>query len=165
MQHLETVNAIMTEETNQDTLVRNYVSRLLGLIQEKEQAVTTVLRANSILQRLVADTQAQLNACQEKIVDKEATVASLNQRLAMIQMSHQMMIANEGDAGSSSSDITKEMLDKNCQMCRKRPSCVLIVPCNHLCCCLACKALLHICPVCATVKQSTVEVSWPQMKK
>lgn len=148
MQHLETLNAIMNEKTNQDTLVLNYVSRLGVLVQEKEQALATVLHTNSVLQRLVAE--------------KEATLASLNQRLEMIQRNHKMVIANEGDAGSSCND---EMVDKNCQMCHKQPSCVLIVPCNHLCCCLACKALLHICPVCATVKQSIVEVSWPRMKK
>lgn len=150
MQHLETVNAVITEQTSQDNLILNYVSRLQGLIQEKEQALATAQRANSMLQRHVAETQAQLNASlQEGVVDKEAMIL-------------RSMIANVGDAGSSSAgDVT---MDMNCQMCHKKPSCVLILPCSHLCCCLACKHLVHICPVCATVKQSIVEVSWPQMK-
>lgn len=44
-----------------------------------------------------------------------------------------------------------------CKACNSRASCVLFLPCRHLCSCKACEGFLDRCPLCATAKQDTVE--------
>lgn len=164
----------MIGQANQDNLVQNYVSKLLGVIQEKEMELVTANQANFELRERVGDFESQLMALRQTALEKEATVANLNQQLEMIQKSHQiMMTTNESDSASSCvpdaasfcGDLKKDMLDMNCQMCYKELSTVLIFPCKHLCCCAPCEAYVYSCPVCETVKESSVEVSWPVMNK
>ncbi|XP_030523264.1 probable BOI-related E3 ubiquitin-protein ligase 3 [Rhodamnia argentea] len=44
-----------------------------------------------------------------------------------------------------------------CKACNSRASCVLFLPCRHLCSCNACEGFLDRCPLCATAKEGTVE--------
>ncbi|XVE48852.1 hypothetical protein DITRI_Ditri01bG0035100 [Diplodiscus trichospermus] len=44
-----------------------------------------------------------------------------------------------------------------CKCCNSRSSCVLFLPCRHLCSCKHCAAFLDSCPVCRTVKKASIE--------
>lgn len=44
-----------------------------------------------------------------------------------------------------------------CKGCNARDSCVLFLPCRHLCSCKACEAFLESCPICLTPKKATIE--------
>ncbi|ESR35830.1 ring-type domain-containing protein [Citrus sinensis] len=44
-----------------------------------------------------------------------------------------------------------------CKGCNSRDSCVLFLPCRHLCACRACEAFLDSCPVCLTPKKASIE--------
>ncbi|OMO65773.1 hypothetical protein CCACVL1_21400 [Corchorus capsularis] len=46
-----------------------------------------------------------------------------------------------------------------CKNCRKEESCVLLLPCRHLCLCTACGSTLHICPICKSTKNGSVHVN------
>lgn len=46
-----------------------------------------------------------------------------------------------------------------CRNCRKEESCVLILPCRHLCLCTVCGSSLHICPICKSYKTASVHVN------
>ncbi|KAK7317486.1 hypothetical protein RJT34_01767 [Clitoria ternatea] len=46
-----------------------------------------------------------------------------------------------------------------CKMCGKEESCVLILPCRHLCLCTVCGSTLHTCPVCNSFKNASVHVN------
>ncbi|KHN01654.1 Inhibitor of apoptosis protein [Glycine soja] len=45
-----------------------------------------------------------------------------------------------------------------CRGCAKRVASVVVLPCRHLCICTECDAHFRACPVCLTLKNSTVEV-------
>ena len=45
-----------------------------------------------------------------------------------------------------------------CRGCVKRLASVVALPCRHLCMCTECDRHFRACPVCLTVKNSTVEV-------
>lgn len=160
MQYLQTVDAVRIVNTNQDVLLQNYVSKLVGCIHGKEEEVVE-------LRRCLMDLDFELKAVQQIALEKEATVENLNHQLEMIQESHQMMMnANEPDADSSYGDnLSKGIIDGNCQRCHTELSSVIIFPCKHLCICKPCEAYVHSCPVCEIVKESSVEISWPLMKK
>uniref|UniRef100_A0A2P2Q3U0 RING-type domain-containing protein n=1 Tax=Rhizophora mucronata TaxID=61149 RepID=A0A2P2Q3U0_RHIMU len=44
-----------------------------------------------------------------------------------------------------------------CKGCNSRNSCVLFIPCRHLCSCKACEPFLDSCPVCQTAREATIE--------
>lgn len=47
-----------------------------------------------------------------------------------------------------------------CKACGERESCVLLLPCRHLCLCTHCgSTLLHTCPVCNSNMNATVHVN------
>ncbi|XP_068499497.1 probable BOI-related E3 ubiquitin-protein ligase 3 [Phaseolus vulgaris] len=46
-----------------------------------------------------------------------------------------------------------------CRNCGKEESCVLILPCRHLCLCTVCGSTLHICPICKSFKTASVHVN------
>ncbi|KAI4333336.1 hypothetical protein L6164_018164 [Bauhinia variegata] len=45
-----------------------------------------------------------------------------------------------------------------CRNCGKEESCVLILPCRHLCLCTVCGSTLHTCPICKSFKNASVHV-------
>ncbi|KAK1394716.1 hypothetical protein POM88_013772 [Heracleum sosnowskyi] len=79
-QYLQTITNINIERSSHDTLVLNFVRRLVTIINQKEHELATALNANSVLHRRLADC--------------EATVANLNQQLEMMQRRQEMMEAN-----------------------------------------------------------------------
>ncbi|KAL0008959.1 hypothetical protein SO802_010461 [Lithocarpus litseifolius] len=46
-----------------------------------------------------------------------------------------------------------------CRNCGKQESCVLLLPCRHLCLCTVCGSTLHICPICKSTKNASVHVN------
>lgn len=47
-----------------------------------------------------------------------------------------------------------------CKICGERESCVLLLPCRHLCLCTHCgSTLLHTCPVCNSNMNATVHIN------
>ncbi|XP_019456997.1 PREDICTED: probable BOI-related E3 ubiquitin-protein ligase 3 isoform X2 [Lupinus angustifolius] len=46
-----------------------------------------------------------------------------------------------------------------CKNCGKEESCVLILPCRHLCLCNICGSSLHNCPICKSFKNASVHIN------
>ncbi|CAL0326419.1 unnamed protein product [Lupinus luteus] len=46
-----------------------------------------------------------------------------------------------------------------CRNCGKEESCVLILPCRHLCLCTICGSTLHTCPICQSFKTASVHIN------
>lgn len=46
-----------------------------------------------------------------------------------------------------------------CRSCGKEESCVLLLPCRHLCLCTVCGSTLHTCPLCKSPKTLSVHVN------
>ncbi|PON77176.1 E3 ubiquitin-protein ligase BOI [Parasponia andersonii] len=46
-----------------------------------------------------------------------------------------------------------------CRNCGKEESCVLLLPCRHLCLCTVCGSSLHTCPICKSTKNASVHVN------
>ncbi|KAK7243906.1 hypothetical protein RIF29_38719 [Crotalaria pallida] len=46
-----------------------------------------------------------------------------------------------------------------CRNCGKEESCVLILPCRHLCLCTICGSTLHTCPICKSFKTASVHIN------
>lgn len=51
--------------------------------------------------------------------------------------------------------------DRRCKNCWKEESCVLLLPCRHLCLCTVCGSSLHTCPICNSTNNASVRVIMP----
>ncbi|KAG7034854.1 putative BOI-related E3 ubiquitin-protein ligase 3 [Cucurbita argyrosperma subsp. argyrosperma] len=51
--------------------------------------------------------------------------------------------------------------DRWCKNCWKEESCVLLLPCRHLCLCTVCGSSLHTCPICNSTNNASVRVIMP----
>ncbi|XP_019183530.1 PREDICTED: probable BOI-related E3 ubiquitin-protein ligase 3 isoform X2 [Ipomoea nil] len=59
---------------------------------------------------------------------------------------------NNGSGSGSSSRL--------CRNCGKAESCVLLLPCRHLCLCTACGSSLLTCPICKSTKNASLRVNF-----
>lgn len=59
------------------------------------------------------------------------------------------------------SGVNNQVGNRNrlCRSCGKEESCVLLLPCRHLCLCTVCGSSLHICPICKSTKNASVHVN------
>lgn len=60
---------------------------------------------------------------------------------------------------NSGSDNNGRKLKRWCRNCGKMESCVLLLPCRHLCICSACESSINACPICKSTKNATVHVN------
>ncbi|KAI8557363.1 hypothetical protein RHMOL_Rhmol04G0005100 [Rhododendron molle] len=60
------------------------------------------------------------------------------------------VVKDKGSKNSSSSRM--------CRQCGKEESCVLLLPCRHLCLCTVCGSSVQACPVCNSVKNASLRV-------
>ncbi|KVI10227.1 probable BOI-related E3 ubiquitin-protein ligase 3 [Cynara cardunculus var. scolymus] len=60
---------------------------------------------------------------------------------------------------SSSSDNNGRKLKRWCRNCGKMESCVLLLPCRHLCICSVCESAINVCPICKSSKNASVHVN------
>ncbi|XP_022848326.1 probable BOI-related E3 ubiquitin-protein ligase 2 [Olea europaea var. sylvestris] len=49
--------------------------------------------------------------------------------------------------------------NRMCRRCGKEESCVLLLPCRHLCLCTVCGSSLHTCPICNSTKNASVHIN------
>ncbi|KAF7834623.1 putative BOI-related E3 ubiquitin-protein ligase 3 [Senna tora] len=61
----------------------------------------------------------------------------------------------DGEEGRERKGIMRRL----CRKCGKGESCVLILPCRHLCLCTMCGSSLHTCPICKSFKTASVHVN------
>ncbi|KAJ4976810.1 hypothetical protein NE237_001916 [Protea cynaroides] len=67
----------------------------------------------------------------------------------------------DGAAGAERNNCGGGRMSGNrwCRNCGKEESCVLFLPCRHLCLCTFCGSTLHTCPICKSDKNASVHVN------
>ncbi|KAL5183968.1 BOI-related E3 ubiquitin-protein ligase 1 [Glycine soja] len=142
-------------------------------LREKEAEVEMATRKNAELEARAAKLSVEAQVWQAKARAQEATAASLQAQLQQTIMSHGgeelaavgVSSAVEGQAEDAESAyidpervVVATTARPKCRGCAKRVASVVVLPCRHLCICTECDAHFRACPVCLTLKNSTVEV-------
>ncbi|VFQ66402.1 unnamed protein product [Cuscuta campestris] len=142
-------------------------------LKEKQIEMEKAARRNSELHARMAQLSAESQAWQARARSQEATAAAIQ-----AQMQQVMASANRrgGDgnaatvvcAGGDTEDAESAYIDPDriaaasvgpsCRACHHRVASAVVLPCRHLCLCAACDAAAQACPVCLSVKSSSVEV-------
>lgn len=147
------------EERVKSLCIENQIWRDLA---QSNEATANALRTN--LEQVLASAAAQVKegrapapaalGLEEEVVDDAESCCGSswedNGHKKINNCDHK-----DGDNGSSHSGGSRLL----CRNCRKEESCVLLLPCRHLCLCTVCGSSLHTCPVCKSPKTVSVHVN------
>ncbi|CAN4099726.1 unnamed protein product [Withania somnifera] len=139
-------------------------------LKEKEAEVGKAVRRNAELEARVAQLSAEAQAWQARTRAEELTAATLQAQLQQAIMKGGGCNAHlpEGDVAAGEAedaesayidpDRVVESIRPSCKACRKRVASVVLLPCRHLCVCTDCDVVVQACPLCLSVRSSSVEV-------
>ncbi|KAL6175926.1 hypothetical protein ACLB2K_052564 [Fragaria x ananassa] len=147
-------------------------------LREKEAEFQKATRRNSELEAHAAHFSMEAQIWQAKARAQEATAASLQvqvqQAKAMLSAGFQVAGAQDSRrvddgltcAENQAEDAESGYIDPeratvsgpSCKACRKRVASVVLLPCRHLCLCTECDQTVRSCPLCLSMRNSSVEV-------
>lgn len=132
------------EEKVKSLIIENQLWRELA---QTNEATANTLRIN--LQQLVEQQQQQQEMVMELVDDCESYCGS------NYEVDNRQKCDVYGTSGGGSSSRYGGL----CRNCGKEESCVLVLPCRHLCVCSDCGSSISICPVCKATKSAAVLVN------
>ncbi|OMP08182.1 Zinc finger, RING/FYVE/PHD-type [Corchorus olitorius] len=145
-------------------------------LREKEAEVEKATRRNAELEARAAQLSVEAQVWQAKARAQEATAASLQAQLQQAIMSGgaaAVQDSRRGDEALGAGGVEGQAEDAEsayvdpervsasgpaCKACRTRVASVVLLPCRHLCLCTECDRVAQACPLCLTVRNSSVEV-------
>ncbi|XP_038726285.1 BOI-related E3 ubiquitin-protein ligase 1-like [Tripterygium wilfordii] len=144
-------------------------------LREKEGEVEKAARRNAELEARATQLSVEAQVWQAKARAQEATAASLQAQLQQAIISGGVTPdSKRGEDGTGcavgvegkAEDAESAYIDPervtvsgpSCKACRKRIASVVLLPCRHLCLCTECDKVAHACPLCLSVRNSSVEV-------
>ncbi|ONI32343.1 hypothetical protein PRUPE_1G362300 [Prunus persica] len=159
-------------------LLRNLESRTLSLIRQKEEHLAQATKRAIELQDCLRKAEMESETWQRMAKANETMVIDLNNTLEQVR-ERLVFVSNEAedaesccgscDRGGHRDNDRVAMLQEHrvveekgkklaCKNCNTRRSCVLFLPCRHLCSCKSCEPFLGSCPVCESTKEASMEV-------
>lgn len=159
----EKLKTVLNEETRkrEAILMQNFESKMKAMMDAKDEVLNTATNRTRELQNYLIMAEKEAKSWEKRAIENEAMVTDLNRKL------NQAMESNHEDAESICNGVPDDDDEEGgkeremkmvCKMCHVSSSCVLLLPCRHLCCCRPCEGLLMFCPVCETVKNGSLEV-------
>lgn len=150
-------------------------------LKEKDEQIQRMGKLNLVLQERVKSLYVENQLWRDLAQTNEATANSLRSNLEQVLQhvgggEERISYAVEDDAesccgssdGGGGRDAEAQYKeegnggDRRCRMCGERESCVLLLPCRHLCLCSVCGSgpqQLPSCPVCNSVMTATLHVN------
>ncbi|KAE8713782.1 hypothetical protein F3Y22_tig00110206pilonHSYRG00479 [Hibiscus syriacus] len=146
-------------------------------LREKEAEVEKAKRRNAELEARAAQVRVETQVWQAKAMAQEATSVSLQAQLQKAIMSGGAAVTHDGKRGNDglncaggmqrqAEDAESAYVDPDrvvltgpaCKACGTCVASVVVLPCGHLCLCTECDRVAEACPLCLTVRNSSVEV-------
>ncbi|KAG7653812.1 Zinc finger RING-type [Arabidopsis suecica] len=145
-------------------------------LQEKDHEINDMNKKNKELVERIKQvaTEAQNWHYRAKYNESVVNVLKANLQQAMSHNNNVIAAADQGKEGFGDSEIddaASSYIDPNnnnnnmgihqrmrCKMCNAKEVSVLLVPCRHLSLCKECDVFTKICPVCKSLKSSSVQV-------
>ncbi|XP_055804172.1 BOI-related E3 ubiquitin-protein ligase 1-like isoform X2 [Solanum dulcamara] len=167
-------------------LVSAIGERVMKKMNEKDEQIQRMGKINLVLQERVKTLYMENQLWRDLAQTNEATANSLRTNLEQVLLAHvsderlsavpveedvESCCGSSNDEQEGKKEEQEEVVrrlagdaqDKSNRICRKcgeRESCVLLLPCRHLCLCTVCgSSLHHTCPVCNSNMNATVHVN------
>ncbi|KAM0015652.1 putative transcription factor C2H2 family [Helianthus debilis subsp. tardiflorus] len=134
------------------------------IIREKEAVVERAARRNAELEARATQLSAEAQVWEAKARAQEAVAAALQAELqqAVVAVTCVSQVEEVAAADAESSYIDPERVvvvsGPGCKACGKRVASVVLLPCRHLCVCSECDDVVQACPLCLSLRSSSIEV-------
>lgn len=142
-------------------LMSRLESKTQSLMRQKEEDLAEARKKGMELQDRLREVEMESQTWQRVARANEAMIMGLNTALEEMRGRQLVITANNNnspeDAESCCCEEPKLTL-MACRSCRAQRSCVIFLPCRHLCSCKSCDAFLGSCPVCESTKEASLEV-------
>nr|GEW56601.1 putative reverse transcriptase domain-containing protein [Tanacetum cinerariifolium] len=135
---------------------------LMTRLKTKQDEITRLNQLNWSLEEKLKSLLVENQIWRELAQTNEATTYNLQQLLAQAQLQQQeqeqTLVNDDIDDGESCCSSNKVNSNK-CLRCGKKQSCMLVLPCRHLCLCNVCESTTSICPVCSSTKSAALLIN------
>ncbi|KAB2628271.1 BOI-related E3 ubiquitin-protein ligase 2 [Pyrus ussuriensis x Pyrus communis] len=149
-------------------LLCNLESRTLNVIRQKEEELGQATKKAMELQDCLRKAEMESDMWQRVAKANETMVTDLNNELEQVR-ERLVLVSSETDDAESCCENRVAIMEEDqlaeekrrklvCKSCQARSSCVLFLPCRHLCSCKFCEGFLGFCPVCDSAKEASMEV-------
>lgn len=165
-QHVVKIRSEVEEHgrANKRRIKRAVEDVIINKLRAKEEEADKIVKFNQALYERVKSLSIDNQIWRDLAQSNEATVTSLRTNIEQM-MRHRARGADNSQSCCSSTNGGEEE-DHNvnnggnwCRKCGKKESCVLLLPCRHLCVCTVCGLGLNICPVCKSTKNASLVVN------
>lgn len=166
-QHTEKVRTEI--EDRRKRYCRRIEQNMVKKLKAKEEEIIKIGKMNFALEERVKSLCFENQILKEMAQTNEATANALRFNLEHVLAQHrggEAAVADDAQsscgsalAESRSNRDDEKSSRRTCRWCGKEESCVLLLPCRHLCLCTACSSSLLTCPVCSSAKTATVHVN------
>ncbi|KAI4316963.1 hypothetical protein L6164_024884 [Bauhinia variegata] len=162
-------HALQDQKNEQVATLFSYLEpKSMRLIRQKDEDLAQATRKTIELEDHLKNAEIESEAWQRLAKENEAMVEKLSNTLEQVR-ERMVMVSNRGEDTESCyvpcerGDEKEEEMESQrkrmaCKSCNSRSSCLVFLPCRHLCCCYFCEALLDVCPVCKSAKEDSIEV-------
>ncbi|KAJ0231817.1 BOI-related E3 ubiquitin-protein ligase 2 [Hirschfeldia incana] len=175
--HMERVKFEIQEKRKRQarTIAEAIEHGLAKRLRVKEEERERIGKINHALEERVKSLSIENQIWRDLAQSNEATAnnlrTNLEQVLAQVKDLNGAGLDNAEDddddaqscCGSSSGEETVrrtvEAKGRMCRNCGEGESCVLVLPCRHLCLCGVCGSSVHTCPICRSPKNASVHVN------
>ncbi|KAI3828405.1 hypothetical protein L1987_02506 [Smallanthus sonchifolius] len=167
---------------NSMKLISALDERITQRLRAKDEEIMKMTRLNCALEDKVKSLCIENQIWRELAQTNEATANALRSNLKQVldQVVHggyrhhnttaaaAVVLADDAQSCCESNDDNERMLAEQdsgnsnmkrlCKSCGEAESCVLLLPCRHLCLCTVCVSSVDICPICKSAKNISVHV-------
>lgn len=147
---------------------------MMKKLQAKEDEIAKIGKLNFALEERVKSLRIENQIWRELAQSNEATANALRSNLEQVLASQMVKEEQLGGGGGAEDDAEsccgsgggeederagEGGRSRMCRNCLREESCVLLLPCRHLCLCTVCGSNSHVCPVCKSAKSASVHVN------
>lgn len=145
------------------SLMSRLESKTQSLIRQKEEDLAEARKKGMELQDRLRKVEMESQTWQRVARANEAMITGLN--TALEEMRERQLVSFTANNNNNSPEDAESCCCEEpkltlmaCRSCRAQRSCVIFLPCRHLCSCKSCEAFLGSCPVCESTKEASLEV-------
>eukprot|EP00253_Pinus_taeda_P001767 PITA_01767 len=157
--------------------------RIFMILKEKDADLENLRHRNFQLQALTKQLSMDALMWQKVAKDNEVMVgklrSDLEQLVAQIRdqqisrercddgddalscscypQDHSTLYKYHGNGNGKGKFTMKEAEEKNCKVCRMKSSCIVLLPCRHVCVCADCEMEVIACPLCNAWKSASIQ--------
>ncbi|KAK1430886.1 hypothetical protein QVD17_13982 [Tagetes erecta] len=179
-QHVEKVRCEIEERRRRNSrrLIETLEEGITQTLRSKEEEIMKMMKLNYAMEEKLKSLCIENQIWRELAQSNEATAnalrSNLKQVLEQLVNNNSRMAAGDDNAvdavdaqsccesnnynETGNSNSNSNMKRGWCKSCGKAESCVVLLPCRHLCLCTVCASSVDTCPVCKSFKNISVHV-------